>query len=273
MKTILSFILGLFFSCQTTHVMRKSIGIFFTDKNIQTSVPALSPAAIENRLRQNIGIDIRDFPVNADYLTQLRQYGIQIERTSRWLNGISATLSPTQLQFISSLPFVQKVQPVHAMMTTKDAHITFDSVEVNRYDWQLKMLGLDVVHNLGYRGYGVKIAVFDNGFRMTNQNRGFTHVFEKNRLKYTYDYVDNDTDVFSDCGPDAYCKHGSWCWSIIAGIIPDSMEGTAPDADFYLFRTENDASETHQEEDNWVAAAEVADSFGVQNFFHLVGLF
>jgi hypothetical protein len=40
-----------------------------------------------------------------------------------------------------------------------------------------------------------------------------------------------------------------------------------------LLRTENDASETPQEEDNWVAAAEFADSLGAQVFSTSLGYF
>jgi hypothetical protein len=41
------------------------------------------------------------------------------------------------------------------------------------------------------------------------------------------------------------------------------MIGTAPDADYYLFRTEMGATEYLIEELNWVRAAELADSLGV----------
>jgi hypothetical protein len=50
--------------------------------------------------------------------------------------------------------------------------------------------------------------------------------------------------------------------SILAGWINDTIEGTAPGADFLLFRTEDTASEFPVEEDFWIAAAEYADSAG-----------
>ena len=52
--------------------------------------------------------------------------------------------------------------------------------------------------------------------------------------------------------------------STMAALWPDSIVGTAPKANYYLFHTENDLSETRQEEYNWVVAAERADSLGVQ---------
>ncbi len=50
--------------------------------------------------------------------------------------------------------------------------------------------------------------------------------------------------------------------SILAGQIDGTIEGTAPGADFMLFRTEDTGSEFPVEEDFWVAAAEYADSAG-----------
>ena len=57
----------------------------------------------------------------------------------------------------------------------------------------------------------------------------------------------------------------SWYYgfSTMGGYISDSLIGTAPDANYMLFRTEDSASETLIEEDNWAAAAEYADSVGV----------
>ncbi|MFN0202767.1 MAG: S8 family serine peptidase, partial [Bacteroidia bacterium] len=95
---------------------------------------------------------------------------------------------------------------------------------------------------------------------------------EEGRILDTYDFVDKDSKVFDACFAAGFCRHGLNCFSIIGGKI-DSLNysGSAPDAQFMLFRTENDASETSQEEDNWVAAAERADSLGAQVFSTSLG--
>jgi hypothetical protein len=54
-----------------------------------------------------------------------------------------------------------------------------------------------------------------------------------------------------------------WCFSIMAANLPGSYIGTAPKASYYLFRTEDAATEFPIEEHNWVVAAEKADSLGV----------
>ena len=49
----------------------------------------------------------------------------------------------------------------------------------------------------------------------------------------------------------------------MAGYVEGSYVGTAPDASYYLFRTENAPDENPVEESLWVEAAERADSLGV----------
>jgi hypothetical protein len=52
------------------------------------------------------------------------------------------------------------------------------------------------------------------------------------------------------------------CFSTIAANIPGQFIGKAPKASFWLFKTEDDASEYPIEEFNWVCGAERADSSG-----------
>ncbi|MCQ2287174.1 MAG: S8 family serine peptidase, partial [Bacteroidales bacterium] len=58
-------------------------------------------------------------------------------------------------------------------------------------------------------------------------------------------------------------NHGEMVLSCIAAYKKGSFIGTAPDAYFYLAKTEDGQSENIIEEDNWVAGIEWADSLGV----------
>ena len=49
----------------------------------------------------------------------------------------------------------------------------------------------------------------------------------------------------------------------MGGFVDNQLVGTAPDAHYYLFITEDINSENPVEESYWVEAAEVADSLGV----------
>ncbi len=252
--------------------------IRFTDKGdlLQSQAQvALSPRAIANRVRQGIALDASDYPVSARYLDQLQTLGIEVKRVSRWLNGVSAELNPTQRRQLEALPFVQHIQPVawsagiSEQTGTQDDNCP-DISDTDTHLRQLSMVGLDDLHRSGYTGKGVLVAVFDNGFRGVDTLGAFRHLFLEGRILATKDYVDNDTDVFETC---IHCRHGTNVFSILAAKLPGQLMGSAPDASYLLLRTENDYSETHQEEDNWIAAAEFADSMGAQVFTTSLGYF
>ncbi len=59
----------------------------------------------------------------------------------------------------------------------------------------------------------------------------------------------------------------------MGGYKENALIGTAPDASYYLFITENDASENPVEESYWVEAAEKADSLGVDIITTSLGYF
>ena len=122
---------------------------------------------------------------------------------------------------------------------------------------QIDMLGGVDLHNAGFMGEDMVIAVFDAGFNNVETLPIFQNLWDNNQILDTYDFVDNDVDVFGGG------NHGTMVLSTMAGYMPDSLIGTAPNAQYMLFRTEDGDSETLVEEDNWAAAAEYADSLGV----------
>lgn len=248
--------------------------IFFTDKPaMSTDAPALSPRALANRARQAIVPDHRDYPVHPGYRAQLALAGVQEMRVSRWFNAVSAPLSPAQMALVHALPFVHHVQPV-ARLTVAHANESAD-IQADDYDTpnrQLSIVLLDSLHRLGYTGQGVLMAVFDNGFDNVDSMNVFAPLRARSGILAARDYVDNDWDVYSPCGAGA-CNHGVHCFSMIAADAPGTLVGSSPGAEFLLLRTENDFSETNQEEDNWVAAAEYADSLGAQVFSTSLGYF
>jgi serine protease AprX len=73
----------------------------------------------------------------------------------------------------------------------------------------------------------------------------------------TYDFVNLKFSVNEED------QHGADCFSIIAANLPGTFVGSATAASYWLFKTEDITSETPVEEENWVAAAEFADSAGV----------
>ena len=248
--------------------------IFFQDKPHLNTIPiekVLSPKAIERRRSQNIPIHQTDYPVSKAYLQTLREIGIDLRHSSKWFNGVSSWMSKDQIPQVATLPFVRSIQPIHPAIRDYEPIVpTKASYNPGYSATQIEMLGLDQLHRNGFNGQGITIAVMDNGFNSLDFNPLMDHLFQHNRILATWDFVNNEANVY-DQG-----SHGSWVLSILAGWQQEtddnpSFYGSAHGATYILCHTENDYSETTQEEDNWIAAMEFADSAGADIFSTSLG--
>lgn len=226
----------------------------------------LSQRAINRRIRQHIAIDETDLPVSPDYLDSLKNRGLEIFHTSKWLNGVTVRIADTsQIRKIAALPFVASVQYTRPANVLKSARNKFEEEEIQAgidpatYGTaisQLTQLKGEYLHNQGFRGKNIQIAILDAGFWHVNEIAAFDSLRNSNRILKTRDFVDPKSDFYQQH------THGMSVLSCMAGNIPNKLIGTAPDASFYLIRTEDIATEYLIEEDNWVAGAELADSLG-----------
>jgi hypothetical protein len=250
--------------------------VAFTDKNnspfsINNPQEFLSAKAIENRIRHNITIDVSDIPVNPHYIDSVIAMGATVLHKSKWMNAITIELTDTLLlPAISQLSFVKAIEPVYGtrIFKTENSEATQAIVKLNEspelgsdyygegYN-QIFMLRGDYLHSQGFNGEGIIIGVLDSGFGNTDIIEAFQHLFNENRILATWDFVTNNSSVFEDDG------HGTNVLSTMAANIENSFVGTAPKANYLLFRTEDAGTEFRVEEDNWVAAVEMADSIGV----------
>lgn len=226
----------------------------------------LSERAIVRRIKQQIPVEETDLPVSPVYLDSLEQLGLEIVHSSKWLNGVTVRTADTSLiESIASLDFVESVELTKPGNILKRAENKF-KLE-NRADYplshygksyaQLKQLNGQYLHNQGFRGKGIHVAILDAGFWQVDQIAAFDSLRNSGRLLGTRDFVDPGADFYEQN------SHGMSVLSTMGGNIPGLLVGTSPDASFYLFRTEDAYSEYPIEEDNWVAAAELADSMGV----------
>lgn len=258
--------------------------IAFTDKNnspysLNNPAAYLSQRAIQRRTNQGIAIDSSDLPVNRRYLDSLIAKGATVRHTSKWLNGATVEVPNLQvLADIQALPFVRAsrktgrisyqrpaIEDKFGSYTHASPMMRIDRLTNADYGAsynQIRLHNGDVLHNLGYRGEGMRIAVFDAGFINVNVLSCFDSLFSQNRIVDTYDFVDLNTN------PYVFDSHGTYVLGCMAGVIPGELIGTAPRAQYMLYRTENNVagSENQIEEDNWVAAAERADSAGADVF-------
>jgi len=238
----------------------------------------LSQRAIERRVRQNIPIDSTDLPVSKDWLDSLRAIaGVTIISTSKWLNqACIQTTSPGALATINSFSFVKKTNGI-APRVSEPADKKLDTVitrlppsgsrirqaqGITSLDYgdmfnQIHIHEGEYLHNLGYTGRGIQIAVMDAGFQNYKFNPVFDSLRLQSRLLGEWDFVMNEASVNEDN------SHGALVLSVIAGNRPGVMVGSAPHASYWLLRTEDVSGEYPIEEQHWAVAAEFADSAGV----------
>lgn len=240
--------------------------IYFTDKNININITdpssLLSERAIERRQKTDVPTpDFRDLPVFSGYINQVKSLGLSLHCTSKWLNtGLFKTTEPINTDILLTLPFVKDVLTVKSpagksVFTDKLDFISVES-DFPPYDQPLTMIGGQSLHNAGFDGKGVLVAVLDGGFNDAEIIPSLELLRKRKGIKATRDFVTGNVNVYD------HHIHGTAVLSVLAGQIDGIIRGTAPGADFMLFRTEDTSDEFPVEEDFWVAAAEFADSAG-----------
>ena len=248
----------------------------FTDKNnspysVDNPEAYLSPRALQRRANQGIAIDEFDIPVNPQYLQAVADCGAQLLNPSKWLNGVSVYLTdPSVKEAIEALEFVDAIRncpnnPEAQAWKEQWMHqeMTFSNPVRATYGFygggetQVTQINANVLHDSGFMGEGVVVAVLDGGFWGADTHPCFDNMREEGRLLGTKEFVYGQTSVYSQSA------HGCSCLSTMAAYVPNTFVGTAPKASYYLIHTEDGDSENIVEEYNWVSGAEYADSLGV----------
>ncbi|WP_425077132.1 S8 family serine peptidase [Psychroserpens sp. S379A] len=249
--------------------------VYLTDKeNVATSIAnpisILTQNAIDRKAAHNIPIDERDVPVNESYISQLKaQNGIAVMAKSKWFNAVYVIGLEVDINALENLDFVDHIdfadRSLNAESRVAMSNDKFE-IEESLVDFnygsaqnQVEMIGVDHLHISDYTGEGIVIAVLDAGFPNVDTMGAFQRLRDNGDLLGGYDFVERSDEVFEFDGS----EHGTRVLSDMAGHIQDEFVGTAPDASYYLFRTEDPTSEMPVEESYWVEAAERADSLGV----------
>lgn len=238
----------------------------FSDSGVLYSpYVTLTDRAVQRRLLRtsSLNFDQTDVPVSPLYISVLENLGIKIHQKSRWLNAVSAYLNDIPIQDLTNLPFVKKVEPVrimNAQQSKNSVPIILPKVTQEDYgsSWnQNQMIGIPFAHQLGHHGEGVLIALFDTGFILEHD------ALKNTKVKATWDFVNNDENVANENGDVAnQHNHGTEVLGVIAGYLPGQLIGPAYASEYLLAKTDDLTSESHVEEDNWVAAAEWAEGLG-----------
>lgn len=274
--------LSLFFHCAIAQTTSSKFWVQFKDKNgspfsVNDPSAYLSQKAIDRRNKQNILIGINDLPVNPVYVAEIRaMQGVTILNRSKWFNAILVSVSDTnKISAIKALAYVKNVKKIETSQIVKSiskfepenstSAVTAEKSEnpsassVLNYGPSFKQanqIGVDCMHDLGYQGQGMTIAVLDAGFFDVNILPAFESMRVNNQLLGTRDFISGDTMVYEDF------PHGMNVLSCMVADLPGKIIGTAPKANYWLLRTEDAASESLSEEITWLVGAEFADSVG-----------
>ncbi len=245
----------------------------FTDKNgtpytVGNPSAFLSNRAIQRRNVQGIPVIQNDLPCTPAYITGVASTGATVINRSKWFNAVTVSATSAQLSAIQALPYVQTTMQVEQARWNGDLEEGFNSggrksvqLQSTVYNYgpsfnQANMIGVPCLHQQGYSGQGMVIAILDAGFYNVNVLPAFDSLWANSQILGTKDFVLPGNNVFNEHW------HGMMVLSTMGGYWPDSIVGTAPKAKYWLLRSEQAATEYVIEEDNWVSAAEFADSAG-----------
>ncbi len=286
-KLKLLFALTIFSTVVFGQVAPNKYWVKFTDKNnspysINSPEAFLSQRALDRRTKQGITIKENDLPVNPQYLEGVTGTGATILTVSKWFN--STTVYADNQSIVDAIEALSYVLSV-SKAGSKSDRVTDYNIEksffanesyggmpsqdlfkssgsANDYDYgaaynQIHMLNGEPLHDNGFDGAGMVIAVLDAGFLNADDLSVFDSLWASNRILGTKDFVSTqNSEIFTAHG------HGSMVLSTMGGNMPGELVGTAPQASYYLLRTEDGATEYLIEELNWVSGAEYADSVG-----------
>lgn len=249
--------------------------IYFSDKeNVEASInnpiSILTQEALDRKALHSVVIDARDVPVTEAYIQEVKNSpGITYWAKSKWMNCVYVQGTVNDLEALLDLPYVVGIEYADKDLNFPNPQPVSDKFKVlidpqSRVEYnygaaanQIEMISGDYLHQQEFTGEGMIIAVMDSGFPNFTSNPGFAHIVDNGRLLGTFDFYSRTTDV-TGTG-----SHGIQTTSDIGGYLDNQFAGTAPDASFYLFRTEYGPSENPREEAWWVEALERADSLGV----------
>lgn len=236
--------------------------VSFTDKP-EKSAPALSPRAVEQRAKWDIPTDAMDYPVAHLYVDSLRRMGAKVFHTSRWFNGATVEMPDKLATKVQNLDFVEAVEMTRdnseSLYASKRRLVAREETSDDPgilSEQQLALYNLLPLHEAGFEGQGILMAVCDGGF----YNANILTCFRQEQELGHFDFTDDAVDFYGYTG-----THGTECLSTISGSTT-IYKGAATKANYYLMRSEESDTESPKEMDNLVVALETADSLGVNVF-------
>ncbi len=220
---------------------------------VSSDPASVVPRAAERRRLRGSRTPSADAPVSTGHLDRLRALGVEPIVTSRWFHAVSAVLTPAQAEAVRALPFVRGLQPVGRMVTERRPPEPVSPVRL--IDYGASALQLDLINARtpiedGFVGEGVVVGFLDTTFDF--EHPALAPILASGRLLGTMDFT----------GQTQSSTHGLSVASVAVGFDDGDLVGPGFGASVLAATTEYAPSETHQEEDFFVAGLEWLEANG-----------
>ncbi|MFV1981614.1 MAG: S8 family serine peptidase, partial [Rhodothermia bacterium] len=260
--------------------------ISFVDKNNGTGKGplAIEPDFVSERARARRirrGGRVRsklDVPVSPHYLNRLRSLGIELVTVSRWLNAVSAYLTPEQSAIVSRLGFVRSVTTVARRIdpepptppggpapdrfygqksgkgSLQNSELASTLLDYGASLAQLQSINaVDPIEN-GFIGEGLLLGFLDT--TTDTLHPALQHLVDSAQIVAMRDFASE-----AGLGPQTN-KHGLYTTSTAMGFDEGNLIGACYGAEYIFATTEYAPSERNQEEDFFVAGMEWMEQMG-----------
>jgi subtilisin family serine protease len=222
----------------------------------------LSPEAHARRARLGIQTDSLDAAVHPAYLEQLEEMGYRTYFPSRWLNAALIAIPTRKVPALDTLDFVRETLFMGKKRSIRFRYparanqkkLRLGAKKKNRLQPHLEFLNGTPLHEKGYLGEGIHIAVLDAGFTGADREDLFSNLATGTHRTYL---DSRSASVFGGS------HHGTAVLGLMAADLDSIYRGTAPEAQYTCLVTESEWGENRIEEYLWVAGLEYADSLGV----------
>lgn len=254
--------------------------VFFKDKPNKAAfysnpLAELTQKSLDRRTNLGIALIDQDAPIEPTYIQNVRNLGFTVTDYSKWLNGVAVNATAAQIQTLSQQTYVDHVetfvknpdggirkQKIEKFKEFNNEFANRDALTAFNYGSglnQINQVNIRALHVAGFTGTGMTIAVIDTGFPTVDTGNAYKRLRDNGQIKGGYNFINKSTDIYNTI----LNSHGAVCLGTIGGYLDGQFVGTAPDANFYLYASEDGANEVPEEELYWIEAAEEADRKGV----------